>query len=271
MKLKERVETMKKCFVIQPFDNDKYDRRYNEVFKPAIESANITPYRVDEDYSVGIPIEDIEKNISGSDFVFAEITENNPNVWYELGFAIAAGKQVVLVASKERNGKYPFDIRHRQIISYATESPGDFEKLENDIRNKLLALNEKGERLQSIQETIKKPVEGLSEHEVSCMGVIFANQICDTDEITTYEVKQSMNNLGFTDIATGIALRKLINKNFIQSYSDADYNGNEYSHYKVSPIGEEWVCENESIFETRKLMKRNVFDYTIDDSDDIPF
>jgi hypothetical protein len=48
---------MATCFVIQPFDRGKFDRRYKDTFKPAIEAAGFEPYRVDEDPSVSIPIE----------------------------------------------------------------------------------------------------------------------------------------------------------------------------------------------------------------------
>ena len=40
---------MKNCFVIQPFDGGKFDKRFKDVYKPALENAGITPYLVDED------------------------------------------------------------------------------------------------------------------------------------------------------------------------------------------------------------------------------
>jgi hypothetical protein len=55
---------MKKCFVIQPFDNGTFDKRYAEIFEPAIKNAGFEPYRVDKDASVRIPIADIEKGIN---------------------------------------------------------------------------------------------------------------------------------------------------------------------------------------------------------------
>lgn len=53
-----KKENMDKCFVIQPFDNDKFDKRYQDIFKPAIDKAELDPYRVDKDLSVRIPIDD---------------------------------------------------------------------------------------------------------------------------------------------------------------------------------------------------------------------
>src|SRR4029077_17922896 len=75
-------KVMEKCFVIQPFDNGIFDKRYEDIFEPAIKSAGFEAYRIDRDPSVRIPIEEIEKGISESAFCFAEITTDNPNVWY---------------------------------------------------------------------------------------------------------------------------------------------------------------------------------------------
>ncbi|HEY2291831.1 MAG TPA: hypothetical protein VGM86_14115, partial [Thermoanaerobaculia bacterium] len=104
---------MPTCFVIQPFDKSTFDKRYRDVFKPAIEAAGLEPYRVDEDPSVSIPMEDIERGIRNSAACLAEITTDNPNVWFELGYAIALLKEVAIACSDERKTKFPFDVQHR--------------------------------------------------------------------------------------------------------------------------------------------------------------
>src|SRR3972149_10134154 len=121
---------MGRCFVIQPFDGGPFDKRYDDVLVPAIEEANLEPYRVDRDPCVSIPIDQIEDGIQNSDICLADITENNPNVWFELGFAIAVPKEVVLICSSERKNPFPFDIQHRNIILYNTQSPSNFKDLE---------------------------------------------------------------------------------------------------------------------------------------------
>jgi hypothetical protein len=63
------------------------------VFKPAIEEAGLEPYRVDRDPSVSIPINDIEKGIRDAAVCFADITLDNPNVWFELGYALASERK----------------------------------------------------------------------------------------------------------------------------------------------------------------------------------
>jgi hypothetical protein len=48
------------CFVIQPFDQGKYDELYRDIFAPAINDAGLKPYRVDNDPSATVLIDKIE-------------------------------------------------------------------------------------------------------------------------------------------------------------------------------------------------------------------
>src|SRR5258705_7693186 len=138
------------CFVIQPFDNGAFDARYADVFKPAIEAADLGAYRVDEDPKVEVPIDAIEEKIRSSAICLADITLDNPNVWYELGYARAAGRKIVMVCSEARQGKYPFDIQHRTVIRYAAGAPRDFEKLKTDITQRLKSYLEASEVLENL-------------------------------------------------------------------------------------------------------------------------
>jgi hypothetical protein len=70
---------MSKCFVMQPFDAGVFDKRFDDVFSPAILEAGLEPYRVDRDPAVNIPIDDIEAGIRKSEICLAEITTDNPN------------------------------------------------------------------------------------------------------------------------------------------------------------------------------------------------
>ncbi len=94
---------MSTCFVIQPFDGAKFDKRYVDVYKPAIEDAGLEAYRVDFDPNVSTPIESIEKGIRQATICLGDISTDNPNVWYELGFAFAAKRPIVMVCSEERS------------------------------------------------------------------------------------------------------------------------------------------------------------------------
>ena len=51
------------CFVIQPISDLKFTKRFDDIYKPAIESVGLFAYRVDLDPMVKIPIVDIESKI----------------------------------------------------------------------------------------------------------------------------------------------------------------------------------------------------------------
>ena len=88
-------------------------------------------------------IDRIEEQIRNATICLADITTNNPNVWYELGYAFAVGRLVILVCSTERRGKLPFDIHHRAVIRYAPHSESDFSKLRDEISKRANAFLEK--------------------------------------------------------------------------------------------------------------------------------
>ena len=106
------------CFVIYPFC-ELYHKRFNEIYKPAIEDAGCVAQRAGEAGS-DIITKEIRDNIRKSDICFADISLDNPNVWYEVGFAHACKKQITMVCNtdiRELN-KLPFDVRIRKVIGY---------------------------------------------------------------------------------------------------------------------------------------------------------
>jgi hypothetical protein len=158
---------MGRCFIIQPFDNGrKYDKRFADTYKPAIEECGLEVYRVDKDPNSQIPIDDIDLQIRNSEICLADITEDNPNVWFEFGVAIAYHKDVILICSTERNGKFPFDVRHRTIIQYSNESSSDFDRLKQKIKEKINALMriKQKEQIGNDDRRISRLTNGLEAH-----------------------------------------------------------------------------------------------------------
>lgn len=264
------------CFVMQPFDNSKFDQRFEDVFKPALESCSLEVYRVDRDPGVIIPIEEIEKGIRNSRICFAEITTDNPNVWYELGYAIACGKDVVIVCSDERSTAFPFDIRHRSIIKYDTNSLSSFAKLEADIVARTRSLLKKRSVIDSVKTSVIDS-NGLTPHEVTALITVMINSV-GSDGISTYSLKEEMRKNGYTDAAISVAITKLLRKGMIDNELIQEYQG-EYYAYKITEIGEDWVLENEEklvlVEEPKQRIKESVGhsnDPFLDiNDDDLPF
>lgn len=244
---------MEKCFVIQPFDDGKFDKRFVDVFEPAIRSAGFEPYRIDKDPSVRIPIDEIEKGIRESAICFAEITIDNPNVWYELGFAFACDKDVVMVCSDERESKkFPFDIQHRHIITYKTGSKSDFTNLEESITKKITAFQHKKKTVRALNETPIKETEGLKSHEIALLILIMENSISPEDSYSLYSLKGEMNKSGYTDIATSVGVRGLTKLGMIETFKDIDeWSGHEFLACRLTLKGENWILSNQDQLQFR--------------------
>jgi hypothetical protein len=69
---------MPTCFVIQPFDSGKFDKRFKETFAPAVKTAGLEPHRVDEDARAEVLITSIEDGIRSEAVCLADITTDNP-------------------------------------------------------------------------------------------------------------------------------------------------------------------------------------------------
>lgn len=242
---------MPTCFVIQPFDSGKYDKRYQGIYKPAIEAAGLEPYRVDKDAGVLVPIESIEKGIKNSAICLADITEDNPNVWYELGYAFASDRPVVMVCSDDRPGKkYPFDIQHRSIIPYMADAPSDFDKLRDSLTEKLKIISERSEVLdQMAGATPMATIKGLTAIETLVLAVVAGEAFMPERAVSVLGAKHDAERAGITSMGFNLALRKLTAKKFVSledmwdDRSDETYNG-----LAVTESGWQWIEANESQF-----------------------
>ncbi len=244
---------MDTCFVIQPFDGGKFDKRFADVFSPAIKAADLEPYRVDQDLNVEIPIDAIETGISAALVCLADITTDNPNVWYELGYAFASGKPVVMVCSDERTGrKYPFDIQHRTIIPYLSDSTQDFEKLKREITARIRVLSQRGEAMRQLAKTDQVAlVEGLSQAELVVLASIAGVRTELDGGLAVNLAKQDVERAGFTPIGFALGLRRLEKKAFVTLYNLEDRDG-RYEAVRVTNEGWEWIERNENKFMMRK-------------------
>ncbi|NRF68924.1 hypothetical protein HLB44_18175 [Aquincola sp. S2] len=256
---------MATCFVIQPFDSGKFDKRFQDIYKPAIVAAGLEAYRVDRDPGVAVPIESIEKGIRLAAVCLADITADNPNVWYELGFAFAAGRPVVMVCSEERTGKkYPFDIQHRTIIPYLADAPSDFDKLKSSLTARLEAIIRQDAVLDQIAESDPvAPVHGLSQPEVLVLAIIAGEVYMPDYSATVSSVKRSAERAGITGMGFNIAIRRLLQKKLLREseiWNEQESEG--YPGLAIADEGWKWIDENETQFVLSRAEKKK---------DDVPF
>lgn len=125
------VSDPKAVFVIMPFRQD-----FNDVWVGAINKAcselGLTAIRVDMINRSSNITEDIVQSIESCHVAIADVTENNPNVMFELGYAIAKAKPNIIIS---QSADYlPFDIRFLRTIVYSNSWSGI-----EELRSKLVA------------------------------------------------------------------------------------------------------------------------------------
>lgn len=124
------------CFIVMPFD-EKRNFLYDYVIKPTLESHPKFLFkcrRADEPPTSGKISQEIIDLIKKSDIVIADVTIENPNVFYELGYTHSE-KGNALLLSEKINGKkldMPFDIHDFRCHEYIFSKSG-FEEISKRI------------------------------------------------------------------------------------------------------------------------------------------
>lgn len=119
------MSSIRRAFVVMPFGKKKgpdgveidCDAVYKELLAPAISAAGLAPHRADADRRGGSIHLDMFQDLLLAEFVVADLTLDNPNVWYEIGVrhALRAGGTVMTYALRDR---LPFDIAGQRMQRY---------------------------------------------------------------------------------------------------------------------------------------------------------
>lgn len=121
----------KTCFVEMPFDQ-RFEGIWSNVIIQTVENLGDTCIRVDNFFTTGSILNDIFTSIKNSDYIIADLTMQNPNVYYELGYSHALNKKVILIT--QDISSLPFDLRHQRVILYQDTAAGAA-KLKSDLTN----------------------------------------------------------------------------------------------------------------------------------------
>lgn len=113
------------CFIAMQF-TPEFNSLYQQVIKPTCEEFDYEVIRADDFYTNGLIIEDILRSIRTASLIIADVTPNNPNVYYEVGFAHGIGKTTILLSDRNRE-KLPFDISGFRTLFYENSIGGKSE------------------------------------------------------------------------------------------------------------------------------------------------
>ncbi len=111
------------AFVIMPFDVE-FTSIYEKLIKDSLESAGYQVARADSFLDQRNILADIVRGIRSAKLIVADLTTNNPNVFYELGLCHGLGLPTILIAQSIDD--VPFDLRSYKILIYETH----FNKIE---------------------------------------------------------------------------------------------------------------------------------------------
>ena len=117
---------------------------FKGIIKPAVEESGLgyeCERSVAERQNI---VKGILEALNKANVVIADLTDNNPNVFYELGVRHTLTNRTVLIAQGEEH--IPFDLRPYPVAFYS-KSLTNIEEFKNDIRKKLEDIEENPERL----------------------------------------------------------------------------------------------------------------------------
>lgn len=135
----------KTCFVVMAIGDQDYNgqkvtahdlkRKYDDLIKEALLRVNpqLNVVRADEIALPGSISSDILTHIMHADYVVADVTYPNPNVYYELGLRHASRAGTVII--KDSSGpRVPFDISHLRHFEYEN-TPTGLKMLSENLKN----------------------------------------------------------------------------------------------------------------------------------------
>lgn len=139
-KIQRSINRGKYCFIVSPIGEkgtDKYKRFkdvYDYIIKPAMKNSgyDFEIVRADDIERPGSFIKDILENLLNSFVIIADLSGQNPNVFYELGVRHALSPRTILIAQSIDD--IPSDLREYRTIIYDDSAKGvkDFtDKLTN--------------------------------------------------------------------------------------------------------------------------------------------
>jgi len=172
-------------FVLMPFD-DKLKDRYKFGIQGAAEDVGAYAERVDDQmFTEGI-LERIFNQINKADVIVADMTGRNSNVFYEVGYAHALGKIVLLLTENVED--IPFDLNYKQHIVHG----GKIETIRSELTERLVwAISESGrKRKQNLMEKLLVSLPGVEIPETNLSNnVPIIDITTDSDSYLNFPIK----------------------------------------------------------------------------------
>jgi nucleoside 2-deoxyribosyltransferase len=118
------------AFVLMPFGAE-----FSDIYKLGIQDVckalGVVAERVDEQTFSETILERIYRQIEAADFIIADMSGRNPNVFYEVGYAHAKGKLCILLTQDASD--IPFDLKHHRHLVYGSSISAFKDRLKTEV------------------------------------------------------------------------------------------------------------------------------------------
>jgi hypothetical protein len=125
-----------RAFIVMEFSSP-FNEIYVDVIKKACEDNGVEAVRADEIYGPGLIIGDVVQEILRSKLIIADVTPQNANVFFEVGYGFALNKPTILLA--EKTTKLPFDLSAFRVLFYENSIAGKA-KIEQGLQKHIKAI-----------------------------------------------------------------------------------------------------------------------------------
>lgn len=143
----------KQAFIIMQIGNEELDQVCNKAIVPALKSCAFDPKRVDKHNEGRLLKSEIVKFIESSDIIIADLTNERPNCYLEIGYAMGLDKfrNLILTAREDHHHENPnyrkggpkihFDLSGYDILFWNPKNLDKFkDELEKRIKRRIVTL-----------------------------------------------------------------------------------------------------------------------------------
>ncbi|MBA7516644.1 hypothetical protein ES705_08692 [subsurface metagenome] len=173
---------MRQAFIIMQIGNPDLDLVCEKAIVPALKSCDFDPKRVDKHTMGRLLKSEIVEFIISSDIIVADLTNERPNCYLEVGYAMGLDKfrNLILTAREDHNQDSPnykkegprihFDLSGYDILFWEPDNLGEFKaELEKRIRRRIATLPSSSKPWDNewINEHREKAMAGLGRNNLS--------------------------------------------------------------------------------------------------------
>lgn len=135
-------EKIKSKNIIDPVQVIDFDKIYENLVKPAILLAGLEPLIEREESNFGTIYKTMYEKIVLCEFCISDLTNANPNAYYELGMRYAVKPYTTIPIIASSHFPLPFDVGINRTFAYQVDKDFNLSDAENDIK-KLAGILEK--------------------------------------------------------------------------------------------------------------------------------